>query len=59
MKNLEIFKTNKLIRNNATRVLISAGIPIRQALIDLKEKIPYLFASKTRIKKVEDSFLNF
>ncbi len=58
MKNQETFKINKQIRNNATKVLINAGVPVKKAIIELKENLPYLFASKKRIKEVENSFEN-
>lgn len=50
------FELNKEIRNNATRVLLAAGIPVKLAINKIKNAMPYLFVSKQQIQLVEDSF---
>lgn len=56
--NQTTFSINKIIRNNATRVLINAGVNVRKAISLVKENLPYLFLSKKQIKESENSFKN-
>ena len=53
---MKTFELNKAIRNNATRVLINAGVDVRTAINMIREKLPYLFATKKQIEQVENSW---